>query len=101
MKNLITLALLTALLSGCVLFRPHKQDVEQGNIFSQEQVARLHTGMSEDQVKEIMGDPLTLNIFEDNRMSYIYSMQPGYGDMTLKRVICIFNNGRLADIQRD
>jgi outer membrane protein assembly factor BamE len=89
MKKLISLTILAFILSGCVLFHPHKQEVE-----------RLHNGMSEEQVKEVMGEPLTLNIFADNRLSYVYTMQPGYGDMTLKRVICIFSNGRLVDIQR-
>lgn len=100
MKNLISLVLLTVFLTSCSIFLPHKQTVEQGNIFSDEQVSQLHTGMSVERVKEIMGEPVSETIFNDNRLNYVYTMKRGYSNMTLKRVICIFQNGRLVDITR-
>jgi outer membrane protein assembly factor BamE (lipoprotein component of BamABCDE complex) len=56
--------------------------------------------MSEAAVKEIMGDPILVNIFSDNRMNYVFTMQRGYENMSIKRVICVFEYGRLVDIQR-
>lgn len=102
MKKIISLVLMGCLLSlsGCSLFRIHKMDIEQGNVFTQEDVSRLHKGMSESQVKSIMGTPTLVNIFTPNRMDYIYVWRPGYGQVTEKRVICLFQNGRLTDIQR-
>lgn len=100
MKKLIPLVLLTASLASCSIFLPHKQTVEQGNIFSNEQIHRLHTGMSTDAVKDIMGEPVTETIFNDNRLTYIYTMKQGYNNMTVKRVVCIFENGRLVEITR-
>jgi outer membrane protein assembly factor BamE len=100
MKKLISLTILAFILSGCVLFHPHKQDVEQGNIITQQEVERLHTGMSEAAVREIMGDPVSLDVFSENRLSYIYTMQRGYGNMTIKRVVCVFSHGRLVEIQK-
>ena len=100
MKKLISLLMMALIVSSCSVLRPHKQTVEQGNIINHQQVERLHTGMTTAQVKEIMGDPIASNIFDDNRMSYIYTMERGYSTMTIKRVICTFKKGRLANIQR-
>ena len=100
MKKLILLMIMTVMVSGCVLFRPHKMDVAQGNVITPSEVERLHTGMSEESVRDIMGDPIAVNIFADNRLNYVYTMQRGYETMTIKRVICVFENGRLIDIQR-
>jgi outer membrane protein assembly factor BamE len=99
MKKIISLMLLGLILSGCFL-RPHKTDIEQGNIIDQKDVSKLHRGMTESQVKEVMGQPVLVNIFSTTRIDYIYTFQEGYGVRTVNRVTCIFENGRLRDIQR-
>jgi len=101
MKKIIPLLFMTVILSGCSFFYPHKQDVEQGNVYTMEQVAKLHVGMSESSVRDIMGEPISINAFSDNRLNYIYTISRGYGNMYLKRVVCVFSNGRLVDIQRN
>ena len=99
MKKLITLILMGFILSGCFI-RPHKLDIDQGNIINQENVGQLRIGMSEAEVRAIMGNPVLVNIFATNRLDYIYSFKPSYGEMRVTRVICIFQNGRLKEIQR-
>ena len=100
MKNLLTLLLIGFLLSGCSLFRTHKLDIDQGNIINQENAGQLRIGMSEAEVKALMGNPVLVNIFSNNRLDYIYTFKAGYGETIQKRVICIFENGRLRAIQR-
>ncbi len=100
MKNFIAIALFALLLSGCSFFRVHKLDVVQGNHFTLADVDALHVGMSEENVKAIMGSPTLMNIFTPNRVTYIYTYQPSYGQRTEKRVICLFIQGRLQSIQR-
>src|SRR5689334_9608956 len=100
MKKIISLVLMGCLLSGCSFFRIHKMDIEQGNVFTQEDVSRLHTGMSESEVKSIMGTPTLVNIFTPNRIDYLYVWRPGYGQPTEKRVTCLFQNGRLREVLR-
>jgi outer membrane protein assembly factor BamE len=100
MKKLILLTMAAVFLSSCAILRPHKPTVEQGNIFTQSEIDRLHTGMSEAAVRELMGDPVTVTLLSDNRLSYIYTMQKGYENMTIKRVMCEFSNGRLVEIRR-
>ena len=98
MKKLFLLVIMATFLSSCSVILPHKNDVVQGNIITQQEVERLHRGMSTSQVKEVMGDPVAVNIFDDNRINYIYTTQLGHDPMTKKHVICIFANGRLAEI---
>lgn len=100
MKKLIIIALMGFVLSGCSFFRVHKMDIVQGNIFTPEQVSQLHPGMSEAQVKDIMGIPVIMNIFTPYRIDYVYTFQPSYGERIEKRVICIFYHGQLKEVVR-
>ena len=101
MKKLIIIALLACFtLTGCSIFRPHKLDVVQGNVFTDEEASRLRIGMSQGQVKDIMGTPVMVNIFSNTRVEYVYTNQPGHAAMAEKRVTLTFINGRLQNIQR-
>ena len=100
MKKIISLILMGCVLSGCTFFKPHKMDIEQGNIFTQADVDRLHIGMSQGEVRSIMGDPVTVNLLAANRLDYVYTFQAGNSERTQKRVSCIFQGGRLVEIQR-
>lgn len=100
MKKIISLVLIGCILSGCAVIRPHKKNIEQGNVITPEQVSELHKGMTESQVIEVMGNPLLTNVFSTNRLDYVYTYQPGYGDRTEKRITCIFSHGRLKEIIR-
>lgn len=100
MKKIIPLIILMSFVfSGCSLFQVHKLDIEQGNIITQENVSRLHIGMTEAQVKQVMGNPVLLNIFSPNRLDYVYTFQAGHGERTEKRLTLIFVRGRLQSIQ--
>lgn len=75
-------------------------DIEQGNIYTQEQANSLRKGMSEAEVKAIMGTPIAINIFSENRIDYVYTYQPAHGSLQEKRLTCIFEHGRLKEIIR-
>jgi outer membrane protein assembly factor BamE len=94
MKKIVSALIMMCALSGCV----HKMDIEQGNIVTQEMVNRIHTGMTMQQVKDIMGDPVLLNTFADNRVDYVYTFSPGYGNMAEKYITLTFSRGRLRSI---
>jgi outer membrane protein assembly factor BamE len=79
--------------SGCSLI--HKDDVVQGNIIDESEVAQLHRGMTEANVTAILGNPVFVNRFATNRMDYVYTMQKGHQSMTEKQVNLIFVKGRL------
>ncbi len=90
--------LITLSLAGCSYLHVRKQEIVQGNVIDSSAVSRLHRGMSEEAVTEIMGEPMLSNIFTPDRIEYVYTIQPGGGSMTEKRVTCLFKNDRLVDI---
>ncbi|MEO8400936.1 MAG: outer membrane protein assembly factor BamE [Gammaproteobacteria bacterium] len=94
MQKLFLLFATLFALTGCV----HKMDIEQGNIITPEMVSSLHTGMTKEEVKEIMGTPMLLNTFDDDRVSYVYTFKPGHGTQTEKMVTLIFRGNRLKEI---
>lgn len=75
-------------------------DIQQGNVVTPEKVAQLHPGMSEARVRDIMGTPLLLNTFNEQRVDYVYTFKRGHGQMTEKKVTLIFNRGRLKEIKQ-
>ena len=98
MKKILLTVLIGSLLSSCSFFRPHKMAVEQGNMITSDDVSRLHTGMSESEVRDVMGNPVLVDIFSTNRLDYVYTYQPAYGNRTEKRITCIFERGRLKQV---
>lgn len=98
MKNYLHIILITTLLSGCSLFHTHKIEVVQGNVISQDELSQIHRGMSEEQVKSVMGTPLLVNLFAPNRVDYIYTLQSPYNDRKTERLTCLFRGGRLQEI---
>lgn len=96
MKQILTALLISLLLSGCFLVR--KIDIEQGNVITPGMVDRLHTGMTKAQVKEIMGSPILMNTFSDDRVDYVYTTKKGNSKMTEKYVVLTFSHGALQKI---
>lgn len=94
-KILIHIALLS-LLSACSVYRA---DVEQGNLVSAEQMARLSIGMDKSSVRHLLGTPLVEDAFDADRWNYYYSLRQD-GKLVKKSLLSLdFENGRLAKIE--
>ena len=76
----------------------HKIDIQQGNVVTQEMVNQLKIGMTRSQVQYIMGTPLVIDTFHQQRWDYIYYFKPGYGKSTEQRLTLLFDNDALASI---
>jgi len=100
MKKILTLALFCILLTGCSQFRIHKMDIVQGNVYTQEEVNSLRIGMSTGEVKNILGNPVMVNVLANNRIDYVYTNQPGHQDMSVKHLACTFQSGRLVSVKQ-
>jgi outer membrane protein assembly factor BamE len=66
----VALMTVTALVA-CV----YKLDIQQGNIVEREKVSQLKTGMTKKQVRFILGTPLVIDTFNQNRWDYYYSIK--------------------------
>lgn len=53
-------------------FGVYKLDINQGNFLSQDMVNRLKVGQTRQQVRQILGTPLLVSVFRDNRWDYVY-----------------------------
>ena len=94
------------MLAGCGVPRalgiaPYKIEVQQGNFVSPDMVAQLKEGMSKEQVRQIMGTPLLVDIFHAERWDYIYSRQTSEGKREKRRVAVFFVDGKLTRVDGD
>ncbi len=87
---------LAAAVSGCQIYRA---DIHQGQDSAADEADKLTIGMTREQVADIMGTPLVVDKFRDNRWDYLYSVAIEGGDPTvLKRTTVIFDGDRVAEI---
>jgi outer membrane protein assembly factor BamE len=101
-KLLLLLCTLSITLSGCG-FIPgvYKIDVQQGNVVTQEMVDQLRPGMTQRQVRFILGTPLLQDTFHPERWDYLYSMKSGRSDRVQERISLNFEDNRLVGLSGD
>jgi outer membrane protein assembly factor BamE len=80
----------------------HKVEIQQGNIINQDMINKLEPGMSQRQVRFIMGSPMISDTFHAGRWDYLYRMhKSGHAPSETKRVSLYFDNNQLARIEGD
>ncbi len=102
MRNTILALLLgfTAVgLTGCqsMLSHIHIYDIQQGNVVTKAMADKLRIGMSTDQVRAILGDPVITNTFRLNRWDYVYTMKKPYHPRDEKVLTVYFNNNGILN----
>lgn len=101
MRKFVSVVVASALfLSGCMLVPVYKPQIQQGNVITDDMLAKVHTGMSESQVRYLMGSPVLINIFSTNHWDYIYTLQKGGCFKHRQRISLTFCNGKLVNVQR-
>jgi outer membrane protein assembly factor BamE len=78
--------------------QPYRPDIQQGNFVSREMISQVREGMTQDQVRFILGTPLLTDVFHANRWDYPFRIRKGNGETTMSRVTLYFENNRLAKI---
>ncbi len=87
-------------ITGCAI---HRIDIQQGNVIEAEQVERLAIGMSEEQVRFILGTPAIQDPFHPGRWDYLYYFKAGdqpHSQPQRRRLTLYFADGRLTRIDR-
>ena len=79
----------------------HKIDIQQGNVIDQKMLNKLKPGMDKKQVKFIMGTPVLIDPFHNERWEYIYSFQEGGKIREQRHITLHFENDKLAYISGD
>lgn len=79
----------------------YKLDIQQGNLFSKNQVDSLKPGMTKRQVTLVMGSPAVISPFDQNRWDYVSTVRRGNGRMATKDLTLSFENDALTRIEGD
>lgn len=95
--RLIASTMVLMMLLGCNLV--YKQDIQQGNVLDQDNVAQLETGMTKRQVLVLLGSPSIQSPFHEDRWDYMNTYARRSED-PVKRVLTLrFEDDRLSAIE--
>ncbi|MGY6555946.1 MAG: outer membrane protein assembly factor BamE [Wenzhouxiangella sp.] len=95
--RLLLCALLALTLSACNLV--YRQDVQQGNVLDEDNVAQLELGMTKRQVIVLLGTPSIQSPFHANRWDFVNTFARRGAEPT-KRVLTLnFEQDRLVSVE--
>ena len=79
----------------------YRIDIQQGNVITQEQLAALERGMEKRKVRFILGTPLVVDTFNQDRWDYYYSIEKLREDRMQRIVSVFFEDERLVRVGGD
>lgn len=99
LSRAIVLCLALSLVSGCV----YRIDVPQGNYLEQKEIDKLQIGMSREQVKFVLGNPVIVDSFNKDTWYYVYDFLSGKDEKfnKKKQLTITFVNDKLATAEGD
>ncbi|EHD23035.1 MULTISPECIES: outer membrane protein assembly factor BamE [Brenneria] len=91
----VVAAVVVMLTAGCstlekVVYRP---DINQGNYLAPGDVAKIHTGMTKQQVAYTLGTPMMQDPFGSDTWFYVFRQQPGHESVKQQTLTLTFNSG--------
>jgi outer membrane protein assembly factor BamE len=106
-----TVAALALAATGCQTWRTYmpdiqqfgvyKLDINQGNFVTQDMVDKLKPGLSRPQVRLVLGTPLLVSAFHDNRWDYVYQYTRNGRRVEHRQFTVFFVNDQLARWEGD
>ena len=81
-----------------VVYRP---TIQQGNVVDQESISRLEPGMTKRQVRYLLGTPMLVDVFHQDRWDFVFTHGEGSTPEEIKRVAMFFEDDRLARLEGD
>ncbi len=79
----------------------YKVDVQQGNVVTQDMLAQLQPGMDKTKVRFIMGTPLIVDVFHQERWDYYYSFSERGRRPIQRHIILHFEDDLLSYVDGD
>ena len=79
--------------------QPYRMDIQQGNVVTQEMVAKLKPGMTRQQVRFVMGTPPIADTFHQDRWDYVYYLNKGGRVVEHRRIVLLFDGDTLKRIE--
>ena len=88
--------LISIFLTSCSIPKTYEVVISQGNLVDQKMINKLEVGMTESQVKFVMGTPLISDTFYPNRWDYFTSVTQGSKTYTEQKITLYFEDNKLA-----
>jgi outer membrane protein assembly factor BamE len=92
--------LVTLALSACV-YRP---DIKQGNFIKPDMIQQIKPGMTEAQVRFILGPPMIKDPFHPDRWDYVYYNDPSTlsTDHAIRKIhaVVYFKDGKVTSVEQ-
>ena len=101
---LIIIMIGASLLTGCTgnhIPFVYKIDISQGNIVTQDMVSQLEKGMDKQRVAFVLGTPMLVDVFHQDRWDYVWYEKPGRGKLSERRLSLFFENEQLVRVKGD
>ena len=105
------IAIAALLVAGCATidtyaptlrsFGVYKLDVNQGNFLSQDMVDKLKVGQTKQQVRLVLGTPLIVSVFRDDRWDYDYEFIKQGRVIEHRKLTVYFADDKLARWEGD
>ena len=106
--RILSIFMLVSSIAGCnqnpqlpAIISPYRIDIQQGNVVTQEMVDKLKVGLTRSQVRFVLGSPLVIDMFHENRWDYIYLLQRQGKPDERRRLTVIFDGDKLASVEGD
>lgn len=90
----IAIALCCAAVASCSLV--YRIDVQQGNYVTQDLVAKLKPGMTKAEVRQLLGTPLLVDVFHQDRWDYLFASTKGGRREDGKRLTVVFKDDKVV-----
>lgn len=75
---------------------PYRVDIGQGNYISESMASQLKEGMTREQVRAVLGTPLLVDPFRNDRWDYVFDIRRGDGRKERRRFSVFFKDNLLA-----
>jgi outer membrane protein assembly factor BamE len=100
---LLTACVVAVALAGCGtrMPQPYTPPLQQGNVIEQESLSKLKPGMTRSQVRFLLGTPLVVDVFRNDRWDYVYFLRRQGQAPQQRRITVIFEGDLLARIEGD
>ncbi len=98
LRSSLATCIVALLLTGCA-YRP---DLPQGNFTEQKDVSLLRVGMTQEQVKYVLGPPMLTDLLDKSKWYYVNFKRVGWDDPEFKTLVVTFDSqNRVKDIKGD
>jgi outer membrane protein assembly factor BamE len=100
-KHACSIVVAALLVSACNLLSPYRAEVQQGNVVTQDMIAKLQPGMTRSQVRFALGTPLLVDPFRQDRWDYVYMLMKQGEVKERRRIVVVFRDDKLVAMEGD